>query len=239
MSSVSTTGSGKTPPLWFSREMFADYWTALESRVRQDDDCDQVYTGTMRHPLIDLQRHNRDQIRQYNCELITDAVLTADPIRPTEMLIASIIVAAVAAQMVPPLAVHWDEFRNKWAIYKRAQRKIYSIAIATLQVGKSMHYARAVAYGAGTRLLTTIYEDNHRVTTRSFLLYSAACLRYNVNRAKISSSFEPDLSSLKVDSLIGGPRFRYHKRSIFFVFCVGCPISLTAQPNTSYLRRRT
>ena len=175
MSSASTNNSGKAPPLWFSREMFADYWTALESRVRQDDDCDRVYTGTMRHPLIELQHKNRDQIRSYNCELVTDdAMLTADPIGPTEMLIASIIVAAVAATIVPPLAVHWDDFRSEWTVYKRAQRKIYAIAIATLQVGKSMHYARAVAYGAGTQLLSTIYEDNRRTTTRSlFALFSS------------------------------------------------------------------
>ena len=154
--------------------MFADYWTALESRVRQDDDCDRVYTGLMQHPLIDLQQRNRDQIRAYNCELVTDAMLIADPIRPTEMLIASIIVAAVAASIVPPLAVHWDDFRANWIVYKRAQRKIYAIAIATLQVGKSMHYARAVAYGAGTKLLTTIYDDNRRTTTRSlFALFSS------------------------------------------------------------------
>ena len=175
MSSVSTNNSGKAPPLWFSREMFADYWTALESRVRQDDDCDRVYTGTMQHPLIDLQQRNREQIRSYNCELVSDALLLADPIRPTEMLIASIIVAAVAATMVPPLAVHWDKFRADWTVYKRAQRKIYAIAIATLQVGKSVHYAHSVAYGAGTKLLSTIiYEDNRRTTTRSlFALFSS------------------------------------------------------------------
>ena len=49
------TRKSKSPPLWFLRELFVDYWTALESRVRRDDDCDRVYTGVMPHPLLDLQ----------------------------------------------------------------------------------------------------------------------------------------------------------------------------------------
>ena len=72
-----------------SRELFADYWTALESRVRRDDDCDRVYSGVMPHPLIDLQYHKTDQITTfYNQELVTDAMITADPIRSAETLIA-------------------------------------------------------------------------------------------------------------------------------------------------------
>ena len=67
-------------------------------------------------------------------------LLTADPIRSTETLIASIIIAAVATTVVPPLAVHWDEFCINWAVYKRAQRNIYAIVIATLHhTGKPDH----------------------------------------------------------------------------------------------------
>ena len=150
MSSNNDSSAAKAPPLWFSRELFADYWTALESRVRQDDDCDRVYSGVMPHPLIKLQHLNRDQILAYNCELISDAVLTANPIYPAELLIAAITAAAVAAQMIPPLAVHWDEFRELWPTYKRAQRRIWAIAISTLKVGQSMHYARSCQYGSGT-----------------------------------------------------------------------------------------
>ena len=36
----------KLPPLWYSGEQFADYWTALASRVRQHDECDQLFTPT-------------------------------------------------------------------------------------------------------------------------------------------------------------------------------------------------
>ena len=168
------SSSSKTPPLWFSRELFADYWTALESRVRQDDDCDRVYSGVMPHPLIKLQHLNRDQILSYNCEIISDAVLTMNPIYPAEMLLTAIVAAAAAAGMVPPLAVYWDEFRTHWPIYQRAQRRIWAIAIATLRVGQSMHYARSCQYGSGTALLSAIYSDNRRNTTRSlFALFGS------------------------------------------------------------------
>ena len=168
MSTNNNSSSAKTPPLWFSRELFSDYWTALESRVRQDDDCDRVYSGIMPHPLIKkLYRLNRDQIIAYNCELVSDTVLTLNPIYPAELLITAITTAAAAAQMIPPLTVYWDEFREHWPIYKRAQRRIWAIAIATLQVGQSIHYARACQYGSGTVLLSSIYSNNRRNTTRS------------------------------------------------------------------------
>ena len=71
----------KLPPLWYSSEQFADYWTALTSRVRQDDDLDKLFTGIMAHPLITLQKSNQSQITDdYHLTLISEEKLKADPI---------------------------------------------------------------------------------------------------------------------------------------------------------------
>ena len=64
----------KQQPLWFSRELFAAYWTALNSRVRQDENCDKVYSDIMPHPLIALQNQNHKQILDYKCVLVVQAL---------------------------------------------------------------------------------------------------------------------------------------------------------------------
>ena len=157
----------KPTPLSYSREQFADYWTALISRVRQDDDCDQIYSGSMPHPLVMLQKKNLQQIQGYDVTLVAEALLQSNPIEPTEVFINAIKIAAATANKDPPLSLLWNEFNTQWPKYRKAQRKIYAIAISTLRVGSSMHYARSVPFGAGTHLLATIYNDNIRNTTRS------------------------------------------------------------------------
>ena len=171
---ASTASDNKLPPLWFSSEQFADYWTALISRVRQNDDCDSLFTGKMLHPLIALQKENQQQILTYSLTLVAEEKLKIDPIQPTEFLIAAILTAAAEAENDPPLPNKWDEFQTAWPIYKRTQRKIYATAVATLRVGTSMHYARSVPFGAGMQLLASIHGDNVRNTTRSlFALVSS------------------------------------------------------------------
>ena len=171
---MASSSSEKLPPLWYSREQFADFWTALTSRVRQQDNCDQLFTGAMEHPLIALQRDNQQQILGYNLTLVSEEKLKAYPFQPTDFLIAAIKVAAQESNNDPPLDNNWQQFELAWTVYKATQRRIYAIAVATLKVGSSMHYARAVPFGAGTSLLTTIYKDNVRNTTRSlFALVSS------------------------------------------------------------------
>ena len=80
---MASTASDKTPPLWYSNEQFADYWTALTSRVRQHEECDQLFTGTMKHPLIDLQSQNQKQILDYRLTLVSEEKLKLDPFQPT------------------------------------------------------------------------------------------------------------------------------------------------------------
>ena len=198
MASSSSTTLNKLPPLQFSRELFADYWTAVVSRVRQDDECDQVYSGIFPHPLISLQQSNQQQILSYNCVLVPEEVLKADPIQPADFLIAAIIVAAKELNVDPPLDQHWDVFKQKWPTYKRAQRKIYATIISTLRVGTSMHYARAVAYGAGTRLMNAIYDDNCRNTTRSLFALFASLFTLKAKPGETFDSFK-----VRFDLIIG------------------------------------
>ena len=173
---TTTSTPDKLPALYFSREMFSDYWTALISRVRQDDTCDQVYIGILPHPLVQLQKDNQAQILDYECQLVAEAVLEQNPIEPADKLLAAIRFAAAIAQKDPPLDKFWKEFSEAWPVFKQAQRRIYAITIATLKVGTSMHYARRVPFGAGTSLLRTIYADNRRNTTRSLFALFASLL---------------------------------------------------------------
>ena len=98
---------------------------------------------------------------------MSNVVLDSNPIEPTEHLVAGIVNAAKQQNRDPPLDQWWEEFKQAWTIYKRAQRTIYAIAVATLRVGSSMHYARAVPYGADTCLFSKIHHDNMRHITRS------------------------------------------------------------------------
>ena len=194
---ASYTTPEKVSPLSFSRQQFADYWTALISRVRQDDDCDQVFSGSMPHPMVLFQKQNHQQILDYGLTLIAEAVLAVNPIQPAELLLQEIKHAAAQANKDPPLDTNWNVFQTEWLKYKKAQRKIYAIAIATLRVGSSMHYARQVPFGAGTHLLTTIHSDNIRNTTRSLfaLLTSLFTLK-----ARPQESF--DMFKMRFDLII-------------------------------------
>ena len=59
----------------FSREFFADYHTVLLADIRADEACNDVYTGTTPHPLVELQRLNQSQILAYKVSLVTEEVL--------------------------------------------------------------------------------------------------------------------------------------------------------------------
>ena len=160
--------------LTFSRNHYADYHTALLSQFRSDDNCNDVYTGAQKHPLIELQLLNQQQILDYNVHLIAAAVLQSRPFAPTEDFIYAIKLAAADKKVDPPLAKLWKEFIAAWKVYKSAQRKIYATIVATLRVGESMHYARSVPYGFGTKLLQNMMEDNRHNTTRAlFALFSS------------------------------------------------------------------
>ena len=80
----------KQQPLWFSRELFADYRTSLILRVSQNEQCDKVYSGTMPHPLINLQKLNQTQILEYKCTLVAEGLLQHNPIESAETFVNGI-----------------------------------------------------------------------------------------------------------------------------------------------------
>ena len=82
--------------LTYSREHYADYHTALLSKIRTCDQCDDVYTGTQPHPLIELQLLNQQQILNYEINLVAPAVLTSRPFVPTEEFIQAVRLKAAA-----------------------------------------------------------------------------------------------------------------------------------------------
>ena len=158
--------------LFYNREQFADYWTALLARVRQTDEMDAVYSGFTPHPLIALVDEQADEIRRLRVPFVTAEQLRQNPLESTDRFIKAIIVAAVAAgkDRTFPLrrdASQWKEFTDSWSAYKQIQRKIYGLVVSTLEVGSSISYARSVPYGAGTLLLEHIRQDNQRNSTRA------------------------------------------------------------------------
>ena len=76
--------------------------------------------------LIKLQSDNAAQISDYGVTCIVEQILETDPISITERLVAAIVAAAAARNVDPSLTTLWQQFLDKFKIYKRVQRKIDS-----------------------------------------------------------------------------------------------------------------
>ena len=107
-----TFNNSRAPKLFYSHAQFADYWTALVSRIRSTDSCDKIYMGRFPHPLIKLQEQNLNTIQAFNVALIPPARLEFDPIEPTEIFVLQLTKAASETDPPtdPPLAVGWTTF---------------------------------------------------------------------------------------------------------------------------------
>ena len=170
MDDKQTYTDSRRPRLTFPREFYTDYHTVLLSQIRTCDICNDVYTGALKHPLVELQILNQKQILDYGITLVAQAVLQHRPFVPTEEFIHAVRIAAAKANVKPPLDQLWQEFTVAWKTYKSAQRKIYATIVATLRMGSSMHYARSVPYGYGTLLLRNIMNDNRHNTVELLIL---------------------------------------------------------------------
>ena len=136
-----TEGYNKQQRLYLSQEFFADYLTALLSRVRQNEKCNAVYTGRQKHPLIAVQLANTAQLQGLNIRFIDEATLNFTPFRPSENFIIDVNDKSTTD---PKLHNGWDAFLAAYNDYKETQHKIYGIIVATLRVGTSVHYARVM-----------------------------------------------------------------------------------------------
>ena len=83
--------------LFYNREQFADYWTALLARVRQTDEMDSVYSGITPHPLIALVDEQANEIQRLRVPFVTREQLLRNPLESTDRFIKAITVTAVAA----------------------------------------------------------------------------------------------------------------------------------------------
>ena len=119
-----TTDSRKLR-LTFSREHCVDCHTDLLSQFRSDDDCNDVYTGAQKHPLIELQLLNQSQILSYDVHLIAETVLQTNPFDPTEDFIYRVKLAATAKNTDPTLAKFWAEFLAACKVYKSVPRLVH------------------------------------------------------------------------------------------------------------------
>ena len=176
MASADQNYGSQTQKLLYSREQFDDYWTALLARVRQHEDCDNLYTGATKHPVLALQSQHSAQIKEYAIPLIPPDIFAANPLASATKFISEVQSAASIAGKDPPLGTKqedWDKFIKDWNAYKNTQRKIYAIVVGTLEVGSSISYAKNIPYGCGIKLINSIHADNRRHTTRAlFALFS-------------------------------------------------------------------
>ena len=153
--------TGKTTYPLVLTEFFTDYWIVLISRVRQDDECDKVYSVVIPHPLSALQLSSQTHILGCNLTLVSDEVLERNPFETAEYLVTSIKVA-VAVQILT------HQVGNNFLLFGLFSidhnEKITPYRVATLRVGESIHCACNAPFGSGTFLLSAIYKDNRRNT---------------------------------------------------------------------------
>ena len=98
-------------------------------------------------------------------------------------------VSAAILQAPAPVPVVGDlnALQEAQNTFRQAESFIYSTIVSTLQVGKSMHYARSCPFGAGQLLLRTIISDNRQETTRSLMAVFSALICLSL---KDDESFE-------------------------------------------------
>ena len=111
----SATDTSRAPRLTYSREFFADYLTALISKIRQSADTDAIFTGSTKHPLIDLQLQNRTEILNLHIRLLAPEYLRHHPIVPADRFIALV---ETKSTVTPKLPNNWAEFLVAWPKYK-------------------------------------------------------------------------------------------------------------------------
>jgi len=152
--------------LTFNATYFSDYWAALCARIRRDNFADLVYSGSLQHPLLNFQAQNAAQFQHHGIVMLSKEQLDMDPLGYYQQF-----VHRIHGLNIPAEDGNFDmaQLAAEYVSYRQAQRYIYSRVIETLAVGTSMHYARSIPFGAGTRLMTLIYEDNNRQTTMSLL----------------------------------------------------------------------
>ena len=165
-----------TRRLVLSQENFDDYILALMVKLPFDPDADRLLSGETQHPLVQYQQVNRDVLIALAMPFFSLEDLIRDPVGTYVQFQRRI--DAALSNHAPPVPVPGDlnVLQDLQTTHRAAERYIYTTIVSTLQVGRSMHYARQVAFGAGQHLLQTIISENRQVTTRSLMAIFSALL---------------------------------------------------------------
>jgi hypothetical protein len=153
--------------LTFTATHFSDYWAALSVRIRRDNFADLVFAGALKHPLLHFQAQYAAQFIHHGIPVLSSEQLNEDPLGYYQQLSNRINDLNLADG--DEQGFDMTELAASFVAYRQGQRYIYTRVVETLSVGTSMHYARGVPFGAGTRLMASIFQDNNRQTTMSLL----------------------------------------------------------------------
>ena len=192
-----SSSSSRRVRLLYSREQFDDYWIALMSKLRLNDDADALISGRSQHPLLSFQRANIAALQTLGFIILSDFQLVQDPFESYERF-TNYLATALARHPGPvPEFGNLHNLEQDYHVHRRAQRFIYSTIVDTLQIGTSMHYARRVQFGAGLHLLQIIRSDNNRqVTTRSLMALFSSLLSLHLKPSETFEAFARRLDLL-------------------------------------------
>ena len=141
--------------LTFTSEQFDDFWIALMSKLRINEDADALISGTSPHPLLSFQRANLASLQLLGVLILSPNQLIEDPFGCYQRFSQFLAEALHRHPSPVPNVGNLRELENAYQTHRRAQRYIYATILDTLQVGISMHYARRVRFGAGLHLPTS------------------------------------------------------------------------------------
>ena len=65
--------------LTYSHEQFDDYWIALMSKLRINEDADALISGRSTHPLLSFQRANITALQALGAIILSGIQLLEDP----------------------------------------------------------------------------------------------------------------------------------------------------------------
>ena len=182
--------------LTYSRDNFDDFWIALMSKLRLNEDADALISGSSSHPLLSFQQANRSALQLLGVLILTASQLIEDPFGCYQRFTQYLADALHRHPSPVPNVGDLHTLETDYQVHRRAQRHIYATILDTLQVGTSMHYARRVRFGAGLHLLNVIREDNRQVTTRSLMALFSTLLSLQLKPSEIFEQFSRRINLL-------------------------------------------
>ena len=177
-------------------KQFDDYWIALLAKIRFNEPADRLLSGQAPHPLIPFQQQNAASLAQLGVAPCTIQQLFEDPIGCYIQFSRSLDTALQVFPNAIPALTSLQQLEDLFTIHKRAERFIYNVIVGTLQVGKTMHYARRARFGAGCHLLSIIRQDNRQTTTRSLMALFSTLLSLKLRDDEVFEAFARRLDSL-------------------------------------------